>query len=414
MKYFYALLILFSCIHANAQYVAKYNSSALVVDSVYWNTEDRVALYEKNNDSTVYMAIHNIIKSNDPYSYLTILPVFRRIDQRFDLPEGTGQNGFLLEGVLDQRYTILRGRDSNKHLFKLSDFSFYFGYDLRMAQDSSKPLIPSNQRVGFEFRQGLWNSYTRRKSFKALQLKSDTRNWYEDKGDFHLLYFTLLASHYSNGQDPGFYVDISTREHDYKSGDFSTNFIKFNLVYSKYTEDLSDPNNAKRNLLSCGLGYQLDLGTPGALKFSKEQEKSYGYHRLNALLQWRSKYFHWWHIPVKYISENRNKYKIKEYMEFKLRVEPTYILGNLDNYYMGSGQGFLKNEYRFSMHVYTELNFLRNRSISFLLHYYYGRDYYNIRYDRIISTFQVGLSLNLSRMMPLRFNSRESISGVME
>ena len=61
MKYFYALLILFSCIHANAQYVAKYNSSALVVDSVYWNTEDRVALYEKNNDSTVYMAIHKLL-----------------------------------------------------------------------------------------------------------------------------------------------------------------------------------------------------------------------------------------------------------------------------------------------------------------------------------------------------------------
>ena len=140
-----------------------------------------------------------------------------------------------------------------------------------MAQDSSKPLIPSNQRAGFELRQGLWNSYTQRKSFKALQLKSDTRNWYKDKGNFHMLYFTLLATHYSNGQDPGFYLDASTREHDYKSGDFSSNYFKLNLVYSKYTEDLSDLNNAKRNLLSCGLGYQLDWGTPGALKFSEEQ-----------------------------------------------------------------------------------------------------------------------------------------------
>lgn len=371
------------------------------------SSKERIFMYEENTDSTVYRAMHQIMQANDPISYLSFFPKVNSVRRRFPLSEGTGRDGYLLEGVVDQRFTLARGRDGANHFFKSAELKFYFGYDLRMTMDESKPLIPANQRIGLELRKGLWNSFSKDYDFRANGLNSDTRNWYNTNKNLTFIYFTLLASHFSNGQSPGFYSDPLTRQHDYRGGDFSTNFFRLMLFKTNFNQkEIS--GKYKRNMFTTGFGLQWDFGTDGALAFSPEQNNSYGKYRLKGLFQWRSSPIKLWTHRKYTTSSEGNDYYLKELMEIRLRIEPDYITGNLSKFYNKPNE--LGQNYRFSNHTYIEFNPLRFRNIGLLLHHYYGRDYLNIRYDDIISTYQIGLTFNLSKYQPLNFRSTDAIA----
>jgi hypothetical protein len=63
-------------------------------------------------------------------------------------------------------------------------------------------------------------------------------------------------------------------------------------------------------------------------------------------------------------------------------------------------------------HFYAELSFFRSRCINVFLHGYYGRDYFNIRYDDIIWAVHFGASLSLIRYRPPRFEPNRGLHEV--
>ncbi|MFN8332209.1 MAG: hypothetical protein U0T81_13510 [Saprospiraceae bacterium] len=47
--------------------------------------------------------------------------------------------------------------------------------------------------------------------------------------------FNISAAHYSNGQENGFFYQVNNdKRNDYQKGDFSTNYLRFTLVYGQH------------------------------------------------------------------------------------------------------------------------------------------------------------------------------------
>ena len=217
-----------------------------------------------------------------------------------------------------------------------------------------------------------------------------------------MLYLSFLASHYSNGQPPGFFKDSVTLQHDYVGGDFSTNFLQLMLFRSKFIQK-KYKEKPKRFLFTTALGLRWDFGTPGALAFSEEQEKSYGNYRIKGVFQLRLSPINIWNYNNVYTSSSGKNYSMKELIELRFRWEPEFIVGDMSNYYTNE----LGGNHRFSSHFYLEVLPLRSRNLGFMMHYYHGRDYFNVRYDDIVSVFQLGITFSFNKKLPLKFNSLE-------
>lgn len=386
-------LILFLCI-----------GSQLHSQTVKHTFEEKLSLYKSNSDSTVYRALHSIFTSNEDISYLGHHADFSSLKQRFPLEEGAGRTGYLFEGSVHQRFTVFKGRDGSRHGTKAQKIAFYFGYDIRMTNDSSHPLLPSNQLIGIEWTKNLWNSFTSKRTVNKSGKISDKRNWYTLGGPtLHTLYMTIMANHYSNGQPPGFFTNSTTKEHDYINGDFSTNNLRLMLIGSRFTQRENNKHIIRRHLVTAGLGYQYDAGTNNSVfAYSQEQDNSYGRHRLKGLFQWRISPIKFWtyNKARKSEADPSKEYRIKELFEIKVRWQPVYILGNLNQYY----EDELGGEHRFASRTTFQLLPMRHRTMSLILQHYYGRDYFNIRYDNIVSTFLIGLTFNFDKSLPLKFN----------
>ncbi len=386
-------------------------------------------IYEDNNNFSLFEAIQNIYLNNEKPSYISVCPKFKSIDRRYPLEESAGVNGFLFDAAVNQNFTLLRGRDASSYFKRLSQLSFYFGYHLRMTKDSSKPLLPSNDLFGLEYRLTLWNNETNWIFKKINYSKLDTsksielEEWNNRETDIKLkvFYFSLLASHYSNGQPPGFYKTNTNFQHDYLNGDFSTNFLRLMFYFNEFkyyhkrknSKDENSPTtiDPRRHLITVGIGYQKDLSISNTLSFSPEQEKSYGKNRLLGMLKFDLNNFYVWSFKYKPKGPFFDgAYKIKEYLSLSIRFEPTLILGNLEHYYDSPNyvNNTLKKKYRFAMDSYIEITLLRLRTMGLIIHHFWGRDYLNIRYDDIISTTQIGLTFKFTKKTPLRFRSGES------
>lgn len=359
-----------------------------------------ITYYKPNNDNSVYTVMQKIWDANRPISYLTY-PTAVPIEERpIELQEGEGKNGYIFESNLDQSFILKMGRNQSNTRAQTRRLTFDAAFDLRMARDASNPLLPSNNRVGFGFDKIIYNSYCNFWDLRGLsgqEASKLTENFVQKEKPLHVWYISGQAMHYSNGQPPGFFLDSTINRHDYLEGDFSTNYLRGSLTYSYLSKN--------RNLLTLSGGYQYDSNWNDFFRYSPEMENSYGHHRVVGYIQYRyigstSRIRRW----ADYRYDPPLNLKLKRFYELRTRLEFEYILDEDLSAFRHD------NKYRFNTHLFMQFSYLNWRTFGLIAHFYFGRDYLNIRYDDIILAAQFGVTFNLNKYMP-PFSNNQTLAN---
>lgn len=341
------------------------------------------------NDTSYYGEMQRILISQNGISYGTPFNSIKSIgERRIELNEGEGKNGNLLAANLDLRYPIAMGRPSSNSFFRRSRFTFDYRVNFRMTLDDSKPIMPYSNDVGL--------------GYDFIFHDSKYKWWYNDdlvgnlspiEKDSSYSFYTLSiqAHHYSNGQPVGFYYFTENRSdsrNNYRNGDFSTNFLRFKLIYTL-------ANNAKHSLMNLSIGARFDGGVGGTFKYSDEQNQTYGRTRLEA--------------GFDYFTEPKEKlffWKTKTLLQYRYRATLEYISDDLSEFRPNLVN--TTSSYRLSGHGFFELRPLNHRSVGYLVHVFAGRDYLNIRYDDIVFVAQIGVSLSLDKFSPFGWRQKNT------
>ena len=321
---------------------------------------------------TIYHALQRSWIANQETSYGSVAPYIESIsERRIPLRQGEGENSnfYLLEANLDLRFPLLFGRASGSDWKKRNRITFDYNGTFRMTLDDSKPLTPGSNRVGLGWNYSIYNNYT---GFSADEDESTLITASPKNFKFWNVLARLL--HYSNGQADGFfYVPDESNPNNFRNsyldGDFSTNYVYLELTRGIYNKNV-------KSLHQFSFGYRYDFGIDPVLSFSVEQEDAYGRNRIHGKYDYRTLRF----------TKN---------CEHHLRLELDYILGNLDNFRPNLANDSKK--YRFAVRAMFELAPRSHRSIGYFISGFYGRDYLNIRYDDIIYSIQVGVTLTLDK-----------------
>jgi len=346
-----------------------------------------------------YDFFHDVMDANQKVTYVNYVwetPLIAEANQERPLTPEEGGDGYVAEAYIDYNLPIFQKRvfqvdrkdDVIRPFLGYSRFRLNYGFNVRIANAPSSPILPPTNRFGFAYDFPIFfktqtNNITsnpeidhRQESpgflikFKKFASARFTEN--ADDANVHFWYGTIFLNHYSNGQNEGVLIDGFNRN-DYLSGDFSTNHLRVSMTYNIRTK--------RRYLWSFNLGYQRELELDGSFLtlMDEQRDARYGLNRLNGHLQYRSGLF-------KIIKH--------KYLYSMLRFEWETILDqNLENYPYD-------NKYRFNFHVFYKLSHLYVRSASLIFHYYWGRDYLNIRYDNPIQSIQVGLSFEFNQWVP--------------
>jgi hypothetical protein len=405
----------------------------------------------RRDDLTLSNLLHSTYAGDRTSSYIGIGPVehiMRSQDQAVPLQEGEGLRGYRFEANVDLFFTLISGRN-DPHFFSAGNrIGIYFNNTVRMARDASSPLLPGNWKIGaagefpillsgFRLRN---NHEVKWKVKKARVFRSSLKHHRDDTickqrydaahraildalrernlrvttDDLNrslFLYGTWQLLHYSNGQDTGFYDNKVLLRNDYNSGDFSTNYwqLKVNLSYRYGGRE----GHSGTHLFTVGAGMRGDIGNyDGTFAYSAEQEYSYGRSRFVGHLQWRSR--PWWpHVGKAGMYIHRGyrqpdcttNWRLREMAEFRARVEVEGILQSKEDL----GNYPYEKKYRWGAHLWLDLNTLRSYSTGFFVHAYYGRDYLNIRYDRVVWLFMGGLSFTIDKYVPFGWRAAEAI-----
>jgi len=349
-----------------------------------------ITYYKANSDNSVYTVMQKIWDANRSISYFA-LPTAVPIEERpIALQEGEGKNGYVFEANLDQSFILKMGRNQQNNRAQTRRWTFDAAFNLRMARDASNPLLPSSNRVGIGFDKIFYNSYCNWRDLRGLsgrQSEKLTENFVQKEKPLHVWYISGHAMHYSNGQPPGFYLDSTIRRNDYLEGDFSTNFLRGTLTYSYLARN--------RNLLTINAGYQWDSQWSDFFRFAPEMVNSYGQHRVIGYVQYRflgttNKVRKW----ADYRYNPQLNLKLKRYWELRSRLEFEYILDeDLSNFRHA-------NKHRLNTHLYFQFSYLNWRTFGLMAHFFYGRDYLNVRYDDIVFSSQFGVTFNLNKYVP--------------
>jgi len=369
-----------------------------LVSSLSYGQKHIITIFDETPDTSIYDGMHQIITANWPISYVSpLLLKYKPLRPRtVDLQFGEGQKGYILEGVTDLQFLLGQGRPTHNHFWQTLRFTVRYAPAVRMTFDNSSNLLPTNQKIGLQFDKVLWDSYTKNTIFhiKNNALEIEKHNFWKEKTvPLHMVYITGFAMHYSNGQPEGVWYnnDPSFNRNDYISGDFSTNILSLSLTYAKFYH----------NMFAANLGYQNDANWFGPFQYIPEQKKRYGHHRLTGFLQYLTKPVgHPIGIHSLVKGTDGKNYSVNRRWEWKFRSDWELILGNLDNFPTGDNN----KKYRMNTHLYIEGMPLRSRSLGYLFHFYYGRDYFNIRYDDPVFAYMFGLSLKLKKFRNPRFD----------
>ncbi len=362
-----------------------------------------VTIFDETPENNIYGGIQNIITANWPISYVS--PLLLKYDplrkRTVDLQFGEGQKGYILEGVTDLQFFLGQGRPTHNHFWQTLRFTLRYAPAVRMTFDNSSNLLPTNQKIGVQFDKVLWDNYTTNSLFhnNTNALDNEKKDfWNEEKKPLHMIYLSGFAMHYSNGQPEGVWYnnDPSLNRNDYIKGDFSTNILALSATYTRFY----------KNLFSANIGYQNDANWFGPFAYTTEQEQRYGHHRLTGFVQYLTKPVrHPLHCTLHIQGTDGKYYIVDKKWEWKFRLESEYILGDLSKYPKGDNN---KN-YRLSSHLFIEGMPLRSRAVGYLLHFFYGRDYFNIRYDDPVFAYMIGISLKLKKFRNPRFNPDSAI-----
>lgn len=350
------------------------------------------------NDNSFFGEMQRTWKANQAINYCTpfgfLAPVGTR---RVALREGEGiKNLYLLEANMDHRYTLNMGRPHAPAWRRRTRTTFDYKVNFRMTLDDSSPIVPYSNDVGISVESAIWDSYrgsifTDKLRFNFVSYDSMLNMGYR-KHSFITALFQL--HHYSNGQEPGStYTDnnLETRN-DYRKGDFSTNYLRARLTWSKV-------NLTNNSLFNIGIGFRADMGsTDGMFVYTAAQDSAYGKRRMELMLNWYSRIY-----TTKALFRNReNKWQLH------LRADGDLILDkNLQNF-VPNLVNSTKN-YRLGTNVFAEIRPLSHRTIGYIFHFYYGRDYMNIRYDDIVWSASLGLSFSLDKYYPAGWTPERKI-----
>ncbi len=358
-----------------------------------------ITIYDEAPDSSVYQGMQQIITANWPVSYLSPLALsYNPLRNRtVPLQFGEGQKGYILEGLTDLQFVLAQGRPGAKHFYQTGRVTVRYAPAVRMTFDNSSNLLPTNQKIGLQADKVIWNNYTKRRGINPKPEGWDLERinyWKQETKPLQMVYGTFTAMHYSNGQPEGVWYnnDPTFNRNDYITGDFSTNLLQASFTYSRFY----------KNLLSANLGFQYDGDWGGPFVFIPEQKNRYGRKRLTGFMQYNSFPTTPFFRKRRYIvrGSDGNNYRTNYKWEWKIRGEWEYILGNL-GIYPGGANGRL---YRFNYHLFAEGMPLRSRSLGYVLHYYRGRDYLNIRYDDPVWAIMFGISIKLKKFVNPRFD----------
>lgn len=286
--------------------------------------------------------------------------------------DGEGRDQlYLLEAKLNLSYPLINGRkEYGSGMRKLNRFNFDYGVNFRMLYDTSSPVTPPSQKVGLSWIVNIWNNYNQFWFDEWGVSSDDIRYGLNNQKGLHFANLKFQAHHYSNGQSENSkYVDSITGEtrNNYVNGDFSTNYFSVEGIYGIYSV-------RNKNLHQIGVKYRRDVGTDdGLFAYFKEQENSYGRHRL------------------KFTYDHRSS--PRPCVPYHIRFEGDYIADkDLSNFNPNLNR---EGEYRWSALAMFELTPKFHRAVGYFVSAYYGRDYLNIRYDDIVFVVRAGLTLNL-------------------
>lgn len=305
---------------------------------------------------------NQLLGYHDPLMYLAF-PLIKPLKTRtIPLQTGEGKEGYWLEGNFTNRFVIHRGKYYNPGWLQRLRFTFDVAITPRLTRDSSSPLLPSNNRfgLGVDF------------------LLSPVKNLIKDRST--ATWLTVQMQHYSNGHADSFYIHDAdgNRRNNYRSGDFSTNYLRVLLNVANIS--------VRQHVLSAAAGWQREIDFAGPLGFNPAQYNSYGKHRALFSFQWlrasrlvtRNSIFS---TAIKKVAKQR---------QFSFRTEMEYIIGNMSSYPYD-------NKYRFGCHAYLTYMPSTTNEVGFLVHAYTGRDYLNIRYDDIVLIGEVGLYMRINK-----------------
>lgn len=353
----------------------------------------------KEHKKTIYYLMQRAWIANQEPSYASILPFVPSIkERRVPLRQGEGENSdfSLLEANFNLSYPLFFGREKSylrkkkdstgKRLetsfFQRNRITFDYNGNFRMSLDNSKPIFPGSNKVGISW---YWNLYNRQTGYIT---KDNRKNSDITENNINFVNLLLRAHHYSNGQPEGefYYIEetiSNEKRNNYRNGDFSTNYFYGELTYGWYNDKLT-------TLTQWSLGYRRDFGSTGdgAIAFSKEQVKTYGKNRI-------------------LFSFDHRTSKLSNKMQFHFRVQSEYIAGNLDDFssnLLNSDNTTDTGKYRFNIKGLFELAPDNHRTVGYFVSVFYGRDYLNIRYDDIIYSTQLGITLSLDKFFMPELN----------
>lgn len=305
---------------------------------------------------------NQLLGYHDQLMYLTwpyISPVETRV---IPLRNGEGKNGYWIEGNFSNRFVIHKGKYYNPELLQRLRFTFDVGLTPRLTRDNSSPLLPSNNKFGFGLDLLL-------SSVGGLIKPNTTPVW-----------LTVQMHHYSNGQADSFFIkdEEGNQRHNYRSGDFSTDYLRFLLNVANIS--------ANDHVISAAVGWQNEVDLKGPLGMSPELDYSYGKQRLLFSFQWlkASRL-----VTVNNVFSSGTK-KVSKKRQFSLRTDLEYIVGDLSAFP-------LENKHRLGAHAYLTYMPSTTNEVGFMIHTYYGRDYLNIRYDDIVFIGEVGLYMRINK-----------------
>lgn len=364
-----------------------------------------------------YEALQRMWVADQKINYATIPNVNSIGTRREPLLEGEGRKPWsILEANLDFRFPIAIGRNSSNAFYRRGRITFDYAANFRMTTDVSSPLTPVSNRVGIGLDYALWDEETKWfwkdkgiKKYRAIQNLPDWDGSSIKDGDkyFTSLHLLTQVHHFSNGQNGAFRIigPNGTVRNNYSSGDFSTNYFYIELTKAWL-------NRESHALQQLSLGYRNDFGdTLGekALAFSVEQVKTYGNQRLFLNYDFRSRPFSFRRNHSFPWKQGGKEYAIGYQYQLHTRVEMAYIISDLSRF-----QANLEDDngkYPFAIRTQFELAPLNHRSFGYLFQFYFGRDYINVRYDDIIVSAQVGLTMSLDKYFPSTWPSSKSIKN---
>jgi hypothetical protein len=304
---------------------------------------------------------NQLLGYHDQLMYLTwpyISPVETRV---IPLRAGEGKKGYWLEGNFSNRFVIHKGKYYNPEILQRLRFTFDVGLTPRLTRDSSSPLLPSNNKFGFGLDLLL-------SPVAALLKERTTPVW-----------LTVQLHHYSNGQADSFFIkDDGNQRNNYRSGDFSTDYLRFLINLANIS--------AKEHIISVAAGWQQEVDLKGPLGMSPELDNRYGKQRLLFSFQWlkASRL-----VTINNLLSSSTK-KVAKKRQFSFRTDLEYIVGNLAEFP-------LENKHRLGAHAYLTYMPSITNEVGFMIHTYYGRDYLNIRYDDIVFIGEAGLYMRINK-----------------